>query len=177
MKIVESKRLIKVLNIYFIDRIIKMNMQTKVFRPVLSFLIILLLSQPSLSQTKDSTTVLSGNSNLPKEKFKPTLTMLRLWGYNPDVLTISGRLVRWFDYAGPKETTFTISPDRMVWEYITAYCKPKYWKVTPYVYDAVDAQTGKHLSRSKKFYSRDISSLSLMPSSIREPGKNYFRCS
>jgi hypothetical protein len=54
---------------------------------------------------------LPGNSYLPEETLIPK-ELINL-GHYPGYYTFPGRLVRWSEYMGVKDTKKTISPDRM----------------------------------------------------------------
>jgi hypothetical protein len=64
------------------------------------------------------------------------------------------------EYSGSKKTTCSISPDRMVYEVLVAYCHRTPKGDRPYYFMAVDAQTSAPLTARKIEYTKNLMSLS-----------------
>jgi hypothetical protein len=114
-----------------------------------------------------------GNKNLPRNRFIPASVA---WpGADHSVIGVSARMVPWSEYLGSKQETRSVSPDRMVYELLTVYCG-----VTPkgerkYYFQAVDAQTRKHLGKRKFGYTKSLISVSPISKKYGQKEES-FRC-
>ncbi len=115
-----------------------------------------------------------GNKHFSSAKFIPG-SQASFNGFNPDSINVSNRLVPWSEYLGSKQETRTISPDRMVYEILVAYCYLTPKGERKYYFRAVDAQTGKTLGRKKIGYTKSLISISPIAKKYGQK-EDYFRC-
>ena len=120
-------------------------------RLLLSILILLSLSSSSLSFAQEPKYDLPGNRQLTEDNFPWLIPSC----CDPRVLTVSKRLIPWSNYAGVKDTEKSISPDRMVWETLTVYCRRTPLGEIKYYYSATDAETRQSLTKVRFQYTRD----------------------
>jgi hypothetical protein len=131
-------------------------------------LIIFSLSNPVFAQNIKYD--LPGNKDLPKSRF----VLKGLGSYDPTRITVSSRLIPWSEYLGPKQTTRSISPDRMVYEVLVAYCHLTPKGDRPYYFKAIDAQTKVTLTERKIEYTKNLMSISPMAKYGQK--EEYVRC-
>jgi hypothetical protein len=112
------------------------------------------------------------NKHLPKSPFayKNGFTSR----FDPTQIRVSSRLIPWSEYLGPKPPGLSISPDRMIYESLTAYCHLTLKGDRPYYFKAIDAQTKVILSIGKIQYTKNLMSISPMAKFGQK--EEYVRC-
>jgi hypothetical protein len=112
------------------------------------------------------------NKHLPKSSFayKNGFTSR----FDSTQITVSSRLIPWSEYLGTKSPGLSISPDRMIYESLIAYCHLTLKGDRPYYFKAVDAQTKVTLSIRKIQYTKNLMSIS--PIAKFGQKEEYVRC-
>ncbi len=116
--------------------------------------------------------------NFPANKHLPKSTFSYRNGFtsrfDSTQIRVSGRLIPWSEYLGPKPENLSISPDRMIYESLTAYCHLTLKGDRPYYFKAIDAQTKIILTIGKIQYTKNLMSISPMAKFGQK--EEYVRC-
>jgi hypothetical protein len=146
-----------------------LNMVVRIFS-----LFLIIFSSSNLTVAQEPKYDLPGNKYLSITRFISG-SQASFNGFKSDSINVSNRLVPWSEYLGSKQENRTVSPDRMVYEILVAYCYLTPKGERKYYFRAVDAQTGKTLGRKKIGYTKSLISISPIAKKYGQK-EDYFRC-